>query len=161
MAHSSTISRALPQAPVTHRGGCHCGAVRFEVDLEPGFRAGRCNCSICAKVAQTGCIVKPAAFRLTAGEDSLAKYTWGARISTRHFCKHCGVHCFGAGHLAEIGGDFVSANLNCLDAVDVNELELVYWDGRHDNWMAGPRSTPWPRFIAEEGPRDLRAPLHA
>ena len=56
-----------PKAPKTHAGGCHCGAVRFEVTLEPDFKASRCNCSICTKVAQTGVIVKPAAFRLVSG----------------------------------------------------------------------------------------------
>src|SRR5262245_18837547 len=91
----------------THTGACHCGAVRFEVALEPGFQGSRCNCSICTKTSWTGAIVKPAAFRLLAGEAELGRYRWGHMVSTRHFCKHCGVQCFGAGHLAEIGGDFV------------------------------------------------------
>ena len=157
MAHPSTTPD-VPAQTTTHAGGCHCGAVRFEVELEAGFRASRCNCSICAKIAQTGAIVKPQAFRLAQGEPSLASYAWGQGVSTRHFCKHCGIHCYGSGHLEVLGGDFVSANLNCLDAVDVNELTLVHWDGRHDNWMAGPRSTPWPRFTAEHGsPAPLRA----
>jgi hypothetical protein len=142
MSHATPVSVA-PHT-VTRTGSCHCGAVRFSVELEPGFRAGRCNCSICMKIAQTGVIVKPSAFRLLAGEESLGRYSWGMKISTRHFCKHCGIHCFGAGHLAEIGGDFVSANLNCLDDFDVNELTVVHWDGRHDNWMAGPQATPFP-----------------
>lgn len=144
MHETSAISSNLQADTVTRTGSCHCGAVRFQVTLDPGFQAGRCNCSICMKIAQTGLIVKPSAFRLLAGEESLAEYAWGAKISTRHFCRHCGVHCFGAGHLKELGGDFVSVNLNCLDDFDVNALELIYWDGRHDNWMAGPRRAPWP-----------------
>lgn len=138
------------QTPTCRSGGCHCGAVRFQVELEPGFHAGRCNCSICMKIAQTGALVKPSAFRLLAGEDALSSYAWGPRISTRYFCKHCGIHCYGAGHLAEIGGDFVSANLNCLDDFDVNAIDVVYWDGRHDNWEGGPKSTPWPVLHADE-----------
>jgi hypothetical protein len=130
----------------THRGGCHCGAVRFEVALAPDFKGSRCNCSICAKSAVTGAIVKPEAFRLLTGQDALGGYQWGAKISTRHFCKHCGIQCFGVGHLEQVGGDFVSVNLNALDELDVSLLDIVYWDGRHDNWMAGPRSTPWPRL---------------
>jgi len=133
-------------APVPHLGSCHCGAVRFEVRLEPGFRGTRCNCSICAKTAITGAIVKPDAFCLLAGEDDRGSYAWGGNVSTRYFCKHCGIHCYGAGHLAEVGGDFVSVNLNTIDALDVNELEVGYWDGRHDNWMAGMRDQPWPIF---------------
>jgi hypothetical protein len=135
-----------PNTPfhATHRGGCHCGAVRFEVALEPGFSGSRCNCSICSKAGSTGAILKPAAFRLLSGEESLSGYQWGPKISTRHFCKHCGIQCFGVGHLAEVGGDFVSVNLNTLDDFDVSLLHVVHWDGRHDNWMAGPRDTPWP-----------------
>jgi hypothetical protein len=91
-----------------------------------------------------GRLVKPAAFTLLAGEESLAAYEWGARISRRFFCKQCGIHCFGRGHLAEVGGDYVSVNLNCLDGVDPGLVALVYWDGRHNNWEAGPRPTPWP-----------------
>jgi hypothetical protein len=133
-----------PPFRATHQGGCHCGAVRFEVALPPDFKGSRCNCSICAKTAATGAIVKPEAFRILTGQDALSGYQWGAKISTRHFCKHCGIQCFGAGHLEQIGGDFVSVNLNALDEFDVSLLEIIYWDGRHDNWMDGPRSTPWP-----------------
>lgn len=135
---------SIRQTGVQHQGGCHCGAVRFEVTLEPNFKGSRCNCSICAKTAITSTIVKPDAFRLIAGGAELASYVWGGQVSTRYFCKRCGIHCYSPGYLEQIGGDFVSVNLNCLDDVDPNELEIVYWDGRHDNWMAGPRSSPWP-----------------
>jgi hypothetical protein len=126
-----------------HRGSCHCGAVRFQVDVDAG-KGSRCNCSICAKVGATGSVVKPGAFALLAGEDSLGTYVWGHKISTRFFCKHCGIHCFARGHLAELGGDYVSVNLNCLDDTELADMQVTYWDGRHDNWQAGTRSTPWP-----------------
>jgi hypothetical protein len=127
-----------------HTGSCHCGAVRFEVEGDLREGASRCNCSVCTKTAVTGRVVKPNAFRLVAGEDSLGTYEWGAKISKRFFCRHCGIHCFGRGHLAEIGGDYVSVNLNCIDGLDPSLLEVVYWDGRHNNWEAGPSKTPWP-----------------
>jgi len=126
-----------------HRGGCHCGAVRFEVEVDSS-KGGMCNCSICTKVGTVGAIVKPAAFTLLAGEGGLGTYEWGAKISQRHFCKRCGVYVFGRGRLDVLGGDFVSFNVNCLDDVDPNALPLVHWDGRHDNWQAGPRDRPWP-----------------
>jgi hypothetical protein len=125
-------------------GGCHCGAVRFEVETDLGKGASRCNCSICTKIAQTGGIVKPAAFKVIAGEGNLGMYEWGAKIGQRYFCKTCGIHCFGRGHLEVIGGDYVSVNYNCLDDVDPSELKVIYFDGRHDNWQAGPRDRPWP-----------------
>ena len=85
----------------------------------------------------TGGIVKPEAFRLTSGEDRLSQYVWGSKMSTRFFCRDCGIHCFGRGHLDALGGDFVSINVNTLDDVELKELKAVYWDGRHNNWMAG------------------------
>jgi hypothetical protein len=129
----------------THTGSCHCKAVHFEVELDVA-KATRCNCSICMKLGATGCIVKPAELRLLAGEENLGVYEWGMKVAGRRFCRTCGVFVFGKGYLAELGGDFVSVNLNCLDDVDAARLSPVHWDGRHDNWEAGPRNEPWPVF---------------
>jgi len=128
----------------TYTGGCHCGAIRFEVSLDPSEPGSRCNCSICTKTSVTGRIVKPDAFTLLSGQEHLGTYEWGAKISKRHFCKVCGIHCFGLGHMAQLGGDYVSVNLNCLDDFDPNQVPLIHWDGRHNNWQAGPRGAPWP-----------------
>ena len=118
--------------------------MRFEVLADLGAGASLCNCSVCTKLSITGGLVKPEAFRLLAGEESLSSYEWGAKISRRFFCKACGAHCFARGYLKEVGGDYVSVNYNCLDGVEVGDIKVVYWDGRHDNWYAGPRDTPWP-----------------
>src|SRR3954467_11938862 len=106
MSNEKPAAASNPSAnsgPRLHTGGCHCGAVRFQVELDAS-RGGRCNCSICNKVSQLGGMVKPDAFKLLSGKESITEYAWGAKISTRSFCKHCGVHCFGMGHLAELGG---------------------------------------------------------
>ena len=66
MANEKEVTAPLAPAQLglkLHTGGCHCGAVRFEVELD-ATRGSRCNCSICNKVSQLGCIVKPDAFRL-------------------------------------------------------------------------------------------------
>jgi hypothetical protein len=128
----------------TYAGACHCGAVRFRAQLDLAAGASRCNCSICTRTAPTSAMTKPEAFELLTAEGELGRYAWGAKTSTRFFCKTCGVHCFGRGHLAELGGDFVSVNLNCVDGLELTDLKIDHWDGRHDNWHAGPRSTPWP-----------------
>jgi hypothetical protein len=127
----------------TYAGSCHCGAVQFRVTADLGAGAGRCNCSICAKVAQTGGIVKPEAFQLVSSEEALSSYEWGHRISKRFFCKTCGIHCFARGSLPELGGAYVSVNYNCLEGVELGDVKVIYWDGRHDNWHAGPRDRPW------------------
>ncbi|HEY4187012.1 MAG TPA: GFA family protein [Polyangia bacterium] len=139
-----TKNDIAPAPDTVHPGSCHCGAVRFEVRLGAEVTGSRCNCTICTKTAMTGTSVEPDAFTLLFGEDNLGAYEWGGKTGRRFFCKTCGVQCFGRGHLAEMGGDYVSINLNALDDVDTADLKMIYWDGRHDNWHAGPRPTPWP-----------------
>ncbi|HEV7558607.1 MAG TPA: GFA family protein, partial [Kofleriaceae bacterium] len=74
-----------------HLGSCHCQTVQFEVELDADASAGRCNCSVCTKIGSPNQLVKPIAFRLLEGADMLAPYIWGGKISTRYFCKRCGV----------------------------------------------------------------------
>jgi hypothetical protein len=124
-------------------GGCLCGDVRFEVTVDAGAASG-CNCTLCTKLGVLGAVVKPEVFRLLSDETKLATYSRVPEIATRFFCVRCHVYCFGKGHLAEIGGDFVSVNMNTLDNFDPSLARLVYWDGRHNNWDAGPRTAPWP-----------------
>jgi hypothetical protein len=89
-------------------------------------------------------MAKPEGLRILAGERDLSFYEWGAKTAKRYFCKHCGVSCFSRGHLEQLGGDYVCVSFNALDDVDPSEMKAVFWDGRHDNWQAGPRDTPWP-----------------
>lgn len=126
-----------------HAGSCHCGAIRFEAEIDPGH-GGKCNCSICVKVSQCSVIVKPSALEILTDESTFGVYAWGPQISRRYFCKTCGIHCYGRGHLEELGGDFVSINLNCIDDIDIADVKVSYWDGRHDNWEGGMRDRPWP-----------------
>lgn len=126
------------------RGSCHCGAVRFEVQADLAQGASRCNCSVCTKLGARGAIVKPDAFALLSDEEALNAYEWGHKVSKRYFCKTCGIYCYASGHLAEVGGDFVSFNYNTIDDLEIDDLPVVYWDGRHDNWHAGPAEEPWP-----------------
>jgi hypothetical protein len=136
MANASSETRK-------HAGSCHCGAVKFEVQVD-ATAGSRCNCTVCTKVGGLTGIVKPEAFRLLSGEQDLSYYEWGWKTAKRYFCKSCGVSCFGRGFLEQVGGDYVSVFFNALDDVDPADVKVTYWDGRHNNWEAGPRETPWP-----------------
>ncbi|HEY0709548.1 MAG TPA: GFA family protein [Polyangia bacterium] len=126
-----------------HHGRCHCGDVTYAVVVDP-TQGSRCNCSVCTKLGVTTSIVKPEAFTLLSDEATLASFSRFPEIANRFFCKRCHVFLFSKGHLEEVGGDFVSVNLNTLDDFDPLDVTVVHWDGRHNNWSAGPRPTPWP-----------------
>ena len=128
----------------THRGSCHCGAVRFEAEIDLDAGTGKCNCTFCAKSRSWGVLIKPDAFRLLAGADDLSDYQFGQMIGHHRFCRHCGLHAFGHGHLEMLGGDFVSVSVACLDDVDpkvLAELPVTYADGRANAWWKRPAET--------------------
>lgn len=128
----------------TYKGSCHCGAVRFEADIDLSRGTGKCNCSICAKTRNWGVIIKPEAFRLLSGEDALSDYSFGSGQAHHPFCRHCGVRPFGRGHIEQIGGAFVSVKVSCLDDVDPAELlegPVHYANGRDNKWWEPPAET--------------------
>lgn len=128
----------------TYAGSCHCGKVRFEADIDLSAGTGKCNCSICTKTRFWGVTLKPDAFRLLSSEADLSDYQFGSNSVHHLFCKHCGVRSFGRGYVDEIGGDFYSINLACLDDIDLTELSnapVHYADGRNNNWESSPVET--------------------
>lgn len=128
----------------TYRGSCHCGAVRFECELDLARGTSRCNCSICTKTRFWKAVVTADAFRLVQGQDALSEYRFGRNSIVHAFCSRCGVKPFGRGHLEEIGGDFYAVNVACLDDATPEELArapITFEDGRNDRWESPPGET--------------------
>ena len=116
------------QQLTTHRGGCHCGRVRFEVEAPSEIEATFCNCSICAMTAYLHLIVPKSRFRLLQGEQDLETYTFNTGVAQHHFCKYCGIKSF---YIPRSNPDGVSVNVRCLEPETVASIRVQDFDGRH------------------------------
>jgi hypothetical protein len=127
----------------TYTGGCHCGAVRYEADVDLSKGTLKCNCSICSKSRAWLVAVDGGDFRLQRGADALSEYQFGAHRIHHLFCSHCGVKSFARGNGPE-GKQFVAIVVSCLDDVpdaQLATLPIMYVDGRSDNFQAAPAQT--------------------
>ena len=114
----------------TYTGGCHCGAVRFEVQLD-GDPVYDCNCSICTKKGFLHVMVAPERFALLAGAGALSEYRFNTGVARHTFCATCGIHPF---YTPRSHPDQIDVNVRCLDDVDLAEFPTLPFDGRR--WEA-------------------------
>jgi hypothetical protein len=109
----------------THRGGCHCGAVAFEVDAPVVIDALDCNCSICRMTGFLHLVVPRSRFRLLCGEDALSDYRFGTGVARHRFCKICGVKGF---YIPRSHPDGVDVNVRCLDRATIADVRVSLFD---------------------------------
>ncbi len=112
-------------APVTHRGGCHCGRVRFELQAPAQVQALDCNCSICRMSDFLHLIVPASQFRQLSGADALVEYTFNTGAARHRFCRHCGIKSF---YIPRSHPDGIDVNVRCLDPGTVTQLTVTAFD---------------------------------
>lgn len=112
-------------------GGCHCGAVRFEVDLPQAVEVHACNCSMCDKVGFLHIIAPESRFRLLTDPAALTEYAFNTGVAKHLFCRTCGVKSF---YRPRSNPDGWSVNARCLDDRGTLDLRIEAFDGQ--NWEA-------------------------
>jgi hypothetical protein len=119
----------LSEALITHRGGCHCGAVTFEVEAPARITVSECQCSICRMSGFLHLIVPRARFHLLSGADVLSEYRFNTGTARHLFCRRCGVKSF---YVPRSHPDGFSVNVRCLDPGSFEVTGVRRIDGR--NW---------------------------
>lgn len=113
----------------THKGGCHCGRVAFEVDAPADILATLCNCSVCSMTGYVHLIVSRKDFRLMSGEDDISTYAFNTGVAQHYFCRYCGVKSY---YVPRSHPEGISVNVNCLQPGTIASLTTEPFDGR--NW---------------------------
>lgn len=132
---------------IKHRGGCHCGRVRFEVLAPARIRVAECNCSICAKSGYLHLIVPKSRFNLLSGADALTTYTFNTGAAKHLFCSVCGIKSF---YIPRSHPDGFSVNARCLDSGTVEALTVTPFNGRE--WEKSMQAGALPKLETSERP---------
>jgi hypothetical protein len=111
-----------------YEGGCHCGAVRFRVEVKD-HRVLECTCSICRKKGFVHLIVPKRCFSLLRGDEALTTYRFNTGVAKHTFCRTCGIHSF---YTPRSHPDAVDINVRCLDGDVIGDFSIERFDG--DKW---------------------------
>ena len=129
-------------------GACHCGAVRFQVQLTDGLRtARRCTCSYCRMRGAVAVSADLDGLRIVAGEDRLSLYRFNTMAAKHWFCSSCGIYTH---HQRRSNPHQFGVNAACLEGVSPFDFaELAVNDGVNhpSDGAAGPRIAGTLRFI--------------
>lgn len=113
----------------TCSGGCHCGRVKYEIEIPEKILVNRCSCSICQKSGYLHLIVPADRFNLLCGEEDLLEYRFHTRVARHMFCGVCGIKSF---YIPRSHPASFSVNLNCIELPDKVDVTVEEFDGR--NW---------------------------
>ena len=113
----------------TRSGGCHCGAVRYTVELDRGTTVMSCNCSMCGRSGTLLTFVPAERFRLERGEDATTDYLFNKHHIHHLFCRTCGIKSFARG-AGRDGQPMVAVNVRCLDGFEMGQYPVREFDGR-------------------------------
>jgi len=134
------------------RGRCHCGKIRFQVDVPPtsvsedGTKliVWDCNCTICTMRRNTHLIVPKRCLRLSGEtasrtkdrivDDDMTTYRYGTCAARHMFCNICGISPF---YIPRSNPDGFAVTFHCLQPCDssveigkINGVEVRYFNGR-------------------------------
>ncbi|XP_045624408.1 uncharacterized protein [Procambarus clarkii] len=118
-----------PRGGTRYEGGCHCGAVRFQVLAPSTFTVIDCNCSICQKKQNKHFLVPSSCFKLLQGHNALTTYSFNTHTAKHSFCATCGVQGF---FIPASPPDSYGVVPHCLDDGPVRTITYKKVDGKNN-----------------------------
>lgn len=104
-------------------GACHCGAVRFHVQLSNGLNtARRCTCSYCRMRGAIAVSAKLGGLTILEGEDKLSTYQFNSGVAKHYFCSVCGIYTH---HQRRSNPNEFGVNVACLEGISPFDFEAV------------------------------------
>ena len=112
-----------------YHGGCQCGAVKYEVDVDLD-QTITCNCSRCQRLGSVLAFTPRDKFTLQSGEENLTEFLFNKHAIRHLFCNVCGIESFAYGSMPD-GAPMAAINANCLDGVEPRQLKSHHYDGKN------------------------------
>lgn len=113
---------------MAYQGGCHCGAIAFDVDAAIDGVI-ECNCTLCSKRGYLLWFVPRAQVSFRAGEGLASVYRFNKHHIGHEFCAICGCAPYAAADAPD-GTPMIAVNLRCVEGVDLGALHITAVDGR-------------------------------
>lgn len=113
----------------TYSGGCQCGKVRYEVQMDIG-EVIECNCSRCRRLGSLLAFAPATQFNLLSGDADLTIFAFNRHLIEHRFCSNCGIQSFAIGTHPKTGAKMAAINVRCLDGVEVDALKVKKVDGK-------------------------------
>ncbi|MGQ0730338.1 GFA family protein [Acidovorax sp.] len=108
-----------------YEAACHCGTVRFSLQLTDEFRTvRRCNCSYCRMRGAVAVSANLEDIRVSQGEESLTLYQFNTGEAKHYFCSKCGIYTF---HQRRSSPNQYGVNVACIEGMspfDFNEVPV-------------------------------------
>ncbi|MGL4724355.1 MAG: GFA family protein [Scandinavium sp.] len=107
---------------------CHCGTVKFTVELADGFNTiRRCNCSFCRMRGAVVVSAPLSGITVTQGKDKLTEYRFNTHTAAHYFCSVCGIYTF---HQRRSNPNQFGVNVACIEGVSPFDFhEVTVADG--------------------------------
>lgn len=116
------------------KGGCLCGAVRYEISAQP-LMVRMCWCTVCQKLstgtATVNMVVPKEAVKVTGTLADYASLADSGNHMHRLFCATCGVHVMGA---ADERPNFLVVRVGSLDDPSQVKPQVNIWTSSAPAW---------------------------